>query len=66
MLLCIVGLSYAYTKSVQTYKRTGGSLGQLITSNALIWEQFYGEPKQLRYAVESGEFQSETEVRKTF
>lgn len=62
VLLCIVSCSWAYTKSVQTYKRTSASVGQLITSNALIWEQFYGDAKQLRYAVESGKFVSETEV----
>lgn len=62
MLLSIVGLSWAYTKSVQTYKRTGGSVGQHVTSSALIWEQYYGDSKQLRSAVESGKFVSETEV----
>lgn len=62
VLLCIVGLSAAYTKSVQTYKRTSGSVGQLITSNALNWEQYYGDSKQLRSAVESGKYESETEV----
>lgn len=62
VLLSIVGLSWAYTKSVQTYKRTGGSAGQQVTSSALVWEQYYGDSKQLRYAVESGKFVSETEV----
>lgn len=61
MLLGIVGLSWA-SKSVQTYKIIGGSLGQQVTSSALIWEQYYGDSKQLRYAVESGKFSSETEV----
>lgn len=62
MLLSIVGLSWAYTRSVQTYKIIGGSLGQQVTSSALIWEQYYGESKQLRYAVESGKYVSESEV----
>lgn len=64
MLLSIVGLSCAYTRSVQTYKLIGGSVGQQVTSSALFWEQYYGEAKeQLRYAVESGHYESEKEVR---
>lgn len=62
VLFCIVGCSWGYTKSVQTYKRTSGSIGQHITSNALIWDQYIGEKSLLSYAVKSGKYVSETEV----
>lgn len=64
VLLGVVGLSWANTKSVHRFKPIpGSSNGQEVTSNALVWDQYYGDPKHFRYAVESGKYSSETEVR---
>lgn len=66
LLFGVIGLSWASSKSVHRFKPIpGSSNGQEVTSNALVWDQYYGDSKQFKYAVESGKYSSETEVKRS-
>lgn len=51
---CIVAI-HATTKSAMRYNK----VGQLVTSDTLIWQSFAGDPKQLEFAVEAAKYHSE-------
>lgn len=55
LLLQFVALIQANTKSVFLYN----NVGQLVTSDTLNWQSFTDDPKQNKYAVEAGQFQSD-------
>lgn len=58
MQCCIVAI-YATTKSAMRYNLIG-SIGQMVTSDTLVWQTFVAEdPKQLEFAVEAAKYHSE-------
>lgn len=62
MFLGLISLSWAMSKSVHTLKQTSGNVNQMVTSSALGWESYYGDPKQLKYAIQGATYASDTEV----
>lgn len=53
---CIVAIQ-ATTKSAMRYNK----VGQLVTSDTLVWQSFTGDTKQLEFAVEAAKYHSEQE-----
>lgn len=55
LILQFVALIQANTKGVFLYN----NVGQLVTSDTLLWQSFTDDAKQNKYAVEAGKFQSD-------
>lgn len=53
---CFVAIQ-ATTKSAMRFTK----VGQLVTSDTLVWQSFTGDPKQLDFAVEAAQYHSEQE-----
>lgn len=53
---CFVAIQ-ATTKSAMRYTK----VGQLVTSDTLIWQSFLNDPKQLDFAVQAAKYHSEQE-----